>query len=278
MAHEDGHAGAAGAGEVRIRGPRLLLRAFRPGEIDAEWQAMVTAGPMAVAELPDEAGFKARLRRSGRLADGWLDLAIDLDGVPVGRIQTFVPPKRQYQCRHGHRRQRPAGDRAAPEQAHIPEPEGGPREPEAAKEQEGLEALLRERLVAPVGENGTLHPRQVPVIAWAGRHRWDPEAEHSRLPPGRRSSLRPRRWRARAPADGHGRTVGEKYPDSVLPSAAVASTRNLHRPGVIRTFAAKCPLSNRISFKDRSAPPGVTAAAVAEVMDVSRSCPRKNVK
>jgi RimJ/RimL family protein N-acetyltransferase len=94
MAHGDGQAGAAGAGEVRIRGPRLLLRAFRPGEIDAEWQAMVTAGPMAVAELPDEAGFKARLRRSGRLADGWLDLAIDLDGAPVGRIQTFVPPGR----------------------------------------------------------------------------------------------------------------------------------------------------------------------------------------
>jgi hypothetical protein len=40
--------------EVRIRGPRLLLRPLRPAEIDAEWQAMVTADPMAVAELPDE--------------------------------------------------------------------------------------------------------------------------------------------------------------------------------------------------------------------------------
>ncbi len=79
---------------VRIRGSRLLLRALRPGEIDAEWQAMVTADPMAIAELPDEASFKARLQRSGHLADGWLDLAIDLDGVPVGRIQTFVPPGR----------------------------------------------------------------------------------------------------------------------------------------------------------------------------------------
>jgi RimJ/RimL family protein N-acetyltransferase len=55
---------------------------------------MVTADPMAIAEPPDEASFRARLRRSGRLRDGWLDLAIDLDGVSIGRIQTFVPPGR----------------------------------------------------------------------------------------------------------------------------------------------------------------------------------------
>ena len=30
----------------------------------------------------------------GHLEDGWLDLAIDLDGVSIGRIQTFVPPGR----------------------------------------------------------------------------------------------------------------------------------------------------------------------------------------
>jgi RimJ/RimL family protein N-acetyltransferase len=55
---------------------------------------MVTADPMAIAELPQEAAFKARLQRSGQLEDGWLDLAIDLDGVSIGRIQTFVPPGR----------------------------------------------------------------------------------------------------------------------------------------------------------------------------------------
>ena len=85
---------AAEAGEVRIRGSRLLLRALRPGEIDAEWQAMVTADPMTIGELPEEDTFKARLRRSGRMIDGWLDLAIDLDGAAIGRIQTFVPPGR----------------------------------------------------------------------------------------------------------------------------------------------------------------------------------------
>lgn len=83
-----------GIRDVRIRGERLLLRALRPAEVEAEWRAMVTADPIARTELPDETSFKARLQRSGHLEDGWLDLAIDLDGVSIGRIQTFVPPGR----------------------------------------------------------------------------------------------------------------------------------------------------------------------------------------
>jgi RimJ/RimL family protein N-acetyltransferase len=83
------------SGVVRIRGRRLVLRPLLTAEeIDEEWQAMATADPMAIAELPDEDSFRSRLRRSGRLFDGWLDLAIDLDGVSIGRIQTFVPPGR----------------------------------------------------------------------------------------------------------------------------------------------------------------------------------------
>jgi RimJ/RimL family protein N-acetyltransferase len=85
----------AGAGEIAIRGSRLLLRALRPAEIDDQWQAMVNSDPIAIAQLPDEASFKARLRRSGHLDDGWLDLAIDLDGAVIGRIQTFVPEGRR---------------------------------------------------------------------------------------------------------------------------------------------------------------------------------------
>lgn len=81
-------------GGIHIPGPRLLLRPLRPEEIDAEWNAMVTADPMAIASLPDEAGFRARLAWSGQLRDGWLDLGIDLDGRLLGRIQTFVPPDR----------------------------------------------------------------------------------------------------------------------------------------------------------------------------------------
>jgi hypothetical protein len=64
-----------------IRGSRLLLRALQPAEIEEEWQAMVTADPMVVAEVPEEAAFKARLRRSGHLENGWLDLAIDLASI-----------------------------------------------------------------------------------------------------------------------------------------------------------------------------------------------------
>jgi RimJ/RimL family protein N-acetyltransferase len=93
-AADDGRGRRASVTDVRIHGPRLLLRALRPGEIDAEWQAIVTADPMAIAALPDEARFRARLQRSGSLQDGWLDLAIDLEGVSIGRIQTFVPADR----------------------------------------------------------------------------------------------------------------------------------------------------------------------------------------
>jgi RimJ/RimL family protein N-acetyltransferase len=81
-------------GGIEIRGPRLLLRALLASEIDVEWQAMVDADPMVIAELPDEEAFRARLRRSGRLVGGELDLAVDLDRALIGRIQTFVPPGR----------------------------------------------------------------------------------------------------------------------------------------------------------------------------------------
>ncbi len=72
-----------------------MLRPLRAGEIDEEWRAVVAADPVAIALLPEEAGFKARLRRSGQLAEGWLDLAIDLGGMSIGRIQTFVPAGRR---------------------------------------------------------------------------------------------------------------------------------------------------------------------------------------
>ncbi len=62
MDPQDGQGAKAGIRDVRIRGSRLLLRALQPGEIEEEC--------------------------------GWLDLAIDLDGVSIGRIQTFVPPGR----------------------------------------------------------------------------------------------------------------------------------------------------------------------------------------
>jgi len=85
----------AGTAEgIPVTGPRLVLRPLRPEEIDEQWQAMVTADSMGTAQVPDEARFRARLRRSGQLTGGWIDLAIDLDGAAIGRIQTFVPEGR----------------------------------------------------------------------------------------------------------------------------------------------------------------------------------------
>lgn len=80
---------------VVIRGTRLTLRPLRPDEIDAEWERMRTADPIAIPAVPDETKFRTRLARSGHLVDGWLDLAVDLDGAAIGRIQTFVPPDRE---------------------------------------------------------------------------------------------------------------------------------------------------------------------------------------
>lgn len=79
---------------ITISGPMLRLRPLSTTEIDDEWREMVEADSMTIAVLPDEAAFRTRLRRSGRLEDGWLELAIDLDGECIGRIQTFVPPNR----------------------------------------------------------------------------------------------------------------------------------------------------------------------------------------
>ena len=38
------------AAAIEIRGSRLVLRALRPEEIEDQWQAMVNADPMAIAE------------------------------------------------------------------------------------------------------------------------------------------------------------------------------------------------------------------------------------
>ena len=79
---------------ITIPGERVLLRPLRQDEIDAEWAAMLASNEVVENQLPDESAFRARLARSGRLVDGWLDLAIDVGGESVGRIQTFVPADR----------------------------------------------------------------------------------------------------------------------------------------------------------------------------------------
>jgi RimJ/RimL family protein N-acetyltransferase len=86
---------AEGIERVRIQGPRLVLRPIAADEIEAEWQEMVNADPMARGGPVAETDFKKRLARSGEMHDGWLDLGIELDGALIWRIQTFVPPERK---------------------------------------------------------------------------------------------------------------------------------------------------------------------------------------
>lgn len=81
-------------GPVTISGERVTLRALRPDEIDEQWQEMVHADPIEIVTRLDEAAFKARLAQSGHLDNRVIDLAIDVGGTAVGRIQTFLPPDR----------------------------------------------------------------------------------------------------------------------------------------------------------------------------------------
>src|SRR6185437_12399092 len=76
----------------------------------------------------------------------------------------------------------------------------------------------------------------------------------------------------------HSGMVCEKYPDSGCPPAGRALMRKVHRPGFRLSLARKCPLARRLSFNGWSAPPGVIAVALAEVMGSSLPDARKNVK
>jgi RimJ/RimL family protein N-acetyltransferase len=70
-----------------LRGERVVLRALAIDELDE-----LIAGRAKVADMPKDTspGARDRLRRrvenSGRFADGWLDLAIEVEGRLVGDI------------------------------------------------------------------------------------------------------------------------------------------------------------------------------------------------
>lgn len=81
-------------GAIEIIGERVRLRPILPEEIEQLRQAMLAESDQAVAKMPEEASFRRRLTDSGHLGEGTLDLAIEVGGLPVGRVQTFVPPDR----------------------------------------------------------------------------------------------------------------------------------------------------------------------------------------
>jgi RimJ/RimL family protein N-acetyltransferase len=84
---------------VHLPGLRIQLRPFRPDEVERAWQGLAqqdeTAHPRRRPQdrrpQPSEQ-FRRRLRRSGRLWRGCLDLAIDRDGQLVGVIQARTRP------------------------------------------------------------------------------------------------------------------------------------------------------------------------------------------
>ena len=81
--------------EVVIRGDRVALRPYRPEEAEQLLEHWLSS-TWRVGGTADRAAARRRLRqriaRSGRLAGGRLELAIDVDGRVVGDVEARHPP------------------------------------------------------------------------------------------------------------------------------------------------------------------------------------------
>jgi RimJ/RimL family protein N-acetyltransferase len=80
---------------MEIEGPRVLLRPFRPEEIEVAWTARLRS--TSAIGTPDRRRFRARLERSGAWNEGRLDLAVELGGLLVGEVDVrsdmrMLPP------------------------------------------------------------------------------------------------------------------------------------------------------------------------------------------
>jgi RimJ/RimL family protein N-acetyltransferase len=85
-----------GATVVTLRTGRVVLRPFRPDELEAVWHGHERArrergaGPLSERAPDQVAAKRARIRRliagSGRLTSGLLYLALDVDGRLVGEV------------------------------------------------------------------------------------------------------------------------------------------------------------------------------------------------
>lgn len=77
---------------VVIRGERVVLRPYRPEDLDPWFDARLASSSdrtVSPAGAPDRERLAGRVARSGVLHDGWLDLAIEADGRLVGEIGTY---------------------------------------------------------------------------------------------------------------------------------------------------------------------------------------------
>lgn len=73
---------------TELRGERVVLRAFREDEFDRIWDQWkgTRAHPRGARQRA-----LGRMRHSGEFHDGWLDLAIEVDGRLAGDIQARRP-------------------------------------------------------------------------------------------------------------------------------------------------------------------------------------------
>src|SRR2546428_556524 len=80
---------------VVIRGERVVLRPFRPEELDQWHRArMASADDRTRFPVgpPDPERLRERVERSGELREGELDLAVEVDGRLIGEIGTYAEP------------------------------------------------------------------------------------------------------------------------------------------------------------------------------------------
>ena len=70
----------------------VTLRAFRPDEIDLVWEARKRrASPTSPITPGSRRAIQRQIERSGRVYDGFLRLAVDVDGALVGEIDARCP-------------------------------------------------------------------------------------------------------------------------------------------------------------------------------------------
>jgi RimJ/RimL family protein N-acetyltransferase len=80
---------------VRLRGERVVIRRIRLDELEevrARWNGL--SPEVAPNGAPDPERMRERIERSDRIRDGWIDLAVEIDGQLAGGIQTYqtIPP------------------------------------------------------------------------------------------------------------------------------------------------------------------------------------------
>lgn len=76
---------------VELCGRKVVLRPLRTEEFEAVREAQQRMFPIDPPTAASDRRLRKRIERSGRLVDGWLDLAIEVDGRLVGDVGARRP-------------------------------------------------------------------------------------------------------------------------------------------------------------------------------------------